>query len=248
METRGDVMKIYGHRGASEQYPENTMLAFKHAVEKGVDGIEADVHLTKDGRCVIIHDATIDRTSNGLGWIKDYTYEELLKYDFKNGKDVDDWIKIPTLDQLVSYAKESKVDLILDIKTDGYEYELIEEKILEQLEKYKMLNNTILASANIDTIKRIKELNSKVKTALIFERKFEDSYIKARHYSIDYIQPRYSMLSEKILHLAKDGPLPMIVWVVNKENDIKLMKANEVNICITDKISVAKKIVNQEKI
>lgn len=111
-------MKIFGHRGASDQYPENTMLAFRKAIEKGADGIEADVHLTKDGECVLIHDETIDRTSNGMGWIKDYTYEQLLEFEFKNGKDVEDWVKIPKLSQLLGLAKEEKKDVILDIKTD----------------------------------------------------------------------------------------------------------------------------------
>ena len=89
-------------------YPENTMIAFKKAIEKGADGIETDVHLTKDGKCVLIHDETIDRTSNGQGWIKDFTYNELLKYEFKNNKDVDEnWVKIPTLEQLLGLVKEN---------------------------------------------------------------------------------------------------------------------------------------------
>ena len=68
--------KIFAHRGYSGNYPENTMLAFKKAIECGVDGIELDVQLTKDGEVVIIHDETIDRTTNGKGYVVDYTYEE----------------------------------------------------------------------------------------------------------------------------------------------------------------------------
>lgn len=70
-------MKVMAHRGYSGKYPENTMLAFQKAVEVGCDGIELDVQLTRDGVLVIIHDERIDRTTDGTGSVKDYTYEEL---------------------------------------------------------------------------------------------------------------------------------------------------------------------------
>lgn len=69
------------HRGFSGKYPENTLLAFSKAIEEGVDGIENDVHLTKDGVLVVMHDELVDRTTNGKGYIKDKTYEELAQLD-----------------------------------------------------------------------------------------------------------------------------------------------------------------------
>ncbi len=69
------MVKNFAHRGFSGKYPENTMLAFEKAVEAGADGIELDVQLTKDGEIVIIHDETIDRTTDGKGFVADYTYE-----------------------------------------------------------------------------------------------------------------------------------------------------------------------------
>ena len=74
-------MIIFAHRGFSGLYPENTMLAFRKAAEVGCDGIELDVQLTKDGVIVIMHDETIDRTTNGKGNLRDYTYEELCAFD-----------------------------------------------------------------------------------------------------------------------------------------------------------------------
>ena len=74
-------MKIYAHRGYSGRYPENTMLAFQKAAETGCDGMELDVQLTKDGTVVVIHDEAVDRTTDGTGLVKDYTFEELRKLD-----------------------------------------------------------------------------------------------------------------------------------------------------------------------
>ena len=74
---RESRMKVMAHRGYSGKYPENTMLAFEEAAKTGADGIELDVQLTKDGQVVVIHDERIDRTTDGSGWVKDYTYEEV---------------------------------------------------------------------------------------------------------------------------------------------------------------------------
>ena len=71
-----------GHRGYSDKYPENTMMAFKAAINGNFDGVETDVQLTKDNQLVLIHDETINRTSNGRGYVKDYTYQELCKFNF----------------------------------------------------------------------------------------------------------------------------------------------------------------------
>lgn len=88
------------HRGYSEKYPENTMIAFVEAIEGNFDGIETDVHLTKDNRLVLIHDEKINRTSNGKGYVKDLTYDELCKYNFNyHFKEYKE--KIPLLEELL---------------------------------------------------------------------------------------------------------------------------------------------------
>ena len=99
-----------GHRGYSEKYPENTMLAFKKAIEGNFDGIETDVHLTKDNRLVLIHDEKINRTSNGKGYVKDYTYQQLCQFNFNyRFKDID--AKIPLLEELLDYCMDKNVIL-----------------------------------------------------------------------------------------------------------------------------------------
>lgn len=90
---------VWGHRGASGYAPENTMVAFEKAVEMGADGIELDVQLTKDGELVVIHDETIDRVSDGSGWVKDYTYAKLIKHNFNRTHPEYEHAQIPTLEE-----------------------------------------------------------------------------------------------------------------------------------------------------
>ena len=92
-----------GHRGYSSKYPENTMLAFKAAIDGNFDGVETDVQLTKDNRLVLIHDEKIDRTSNGKGYVKDYTYDQLCQFNFNYRFDGIE-AKIPLLEELLDYC------------------------------------------------------------------------------------------------------------------------------------------------
>lgn len=122
------MCKIFAHRGYSGKYPENTMIAFKKALECGVDGIELDIQLTKDGEVVIIHDETIDRTTTGKGFVIDYTYEELEKFDasFKF-KDLG-FNKIPTLREYFQLVKDYDIVTNVELKTGINEYLGIEKR------------------------------------------------------------------------------------------------------------------------
>ncbi len=118
------------HRGFSGMYPENTMEAFKKAVEIGSDGIETDLHITKDGVIVICHDETIDRTTDGSGFIKDYTYRELTEFNAGHGE------KIPSLDELMDYMKDKNLLLNLELKNDVIPYENLERSTIDKIYEY----------------------------------------------------------------------------------------------------------------
>ena len=108
-------MLLFGHRGYSDQYSENTMLAFSKAIESGFDGIETDVHKTKDGVLVLCHDEKINRTSDGKGYIKDMTYEELCAYNFGTKENPQ---RISLLKELLELCKGKNVKINLEIKTN----------------------------------------------------------------------------------------------------------------------------------
>ena len=116
-------MKNFAHRGFSGKYPENTMLAFQKAFETGADGIELDVQLTKDGEVVIIHDETVDRTTDGTGYVRDYPLEVLQKLDasYLYKKEVGFW-PIPTLREYCEWVCEKDLVTNIELKTSVFEY------------------------------------------------------------------------------------------------------------------------------
>ena len=126
-----NMTKNFAHRGFSGKYPENTLLAFSKAIEEGVDGIENDVHLTKDGVLVVMHDELVDRTTNGKGYIKDKTYEELAQLDasyiFKEYGPQ----KVPTLREYLELVKDTDIITNIELKTGVFEYTGIEQKVYD---------------------------------------------------------------------------------------------------------------------
>ncbi|MEG0453552.1 MAG: glycerophosphodiester phosphodiesterase family protein, partial [Coprobacillus sp.] len=104
------------HRGYSAYYPENTMEAFVQAYHKGFDGVETDVHLSKDGELVLIHDEKINRTSNGKGYVKDMTLDELRKFNYQYKFDGEH--PIPTLKELLTFIQDKDFKVNIELKTD----------------------------------------------------------------------------------------------------------------------------------
>lgn len=119
------MVQIFAHRGFSGYYPENTMLAFQKVAEETVaDGIELDIQLTKDGEIVIMHDEMLDRTTNGSGWLKDHTLEELKMLSVGvNVKGFFPRQTIPTLREYFTWLKTTKLITNIELKTSYFEYE-----------------------------------------------------------------------------------------------------------------------------
>ncbi len=164
--------KIYGHRGAKGMYPENTLLSFKKAIEQGVDGLEIDVHLSKDGEVVVIHDETLERTTSGSGWIKDLTLAEIKQvsagspFSHFSGYEAEwDKEKVPTLKEMLELLAPYPVELNIELKTNEVEYEGIEEKVHKLVQEYGKNREVIYSSFHLPTILRLKKVEPTVKIA-----------------------------------------------------------------------------------
>ena len=123
---------VWAHRGASGYAPENTLKAFQKAVEMGADGVELDVQLTKDGELVVIHDETVDRTSDGSGWVKDFTYARISRCNYnRTHKEGYERAMIPTLEEVYELLKPTGLTINVELKTGVVFYPEIEERVLD---------------------------------------------------------------------------------------------------------------------
>lgn len=166
-------MYIYAHRGFSGEYPENTMIAFQRAYELGVDGIELDVQMTKDGELVVIHDECIERTTDGIGYVKDFSFRQLRQLDAGS------WFhprfageRIPALAEVLDWLSDQKRSIILNIelKNSIIHYDGMEEKLLTLLYSYRSWSHRIVCSSfSIRSLYRLYQLDPNVDKAMLVE-------------------------------------------------------------------------------
>jgi glycerophosphoryl diester phosphodiesterase len=149
------------HRGASAQYPENTLLAFRQAIEQGVDALEIDIHCTADDELMVIHDSTLERTTNGRGSICDHNLREIRALDAGQGE------KIPLFTEVIQLAREAQVRLYVEIKGATELEELaITEGVIQTLQATDFLSQTIVTSFSSKALLRAKALHPEVSTML----------------------------------------------------------------------------------
>lgn len=162
---------IFAHRGYSGYYPENTLLAFQKVAEETVaDGIELDVQLTKDGEVVIMHDETLDRTTNGSGWLKDHTLEELKLLSVGvNMKGFLPRQTIPTLREYLEFIRTTKLITNIELKTGVFEYPGIEEKVVALVKEFGLEEQIWYSSFNHYTVAKILELQPSAKCGLLMD-------------------------------------------------------------------------------
>ena len=159
-------MKIWAHRGCSLRYPENTLLAFEKAANlDGLEGIELDV-MSKDGGLVIIHDEQLDRTTDGTGFVKDYTLSELKKFHIKTiNNELSE--TIPTLNEVMELLQKKRVKLNIELKNSKVMYHGMEEKIINVINKYGFEDRVVYSSFYAKSLEQIRKLLPKAEIGIL---------------------------------------------------------------------------------
>ncbi len=240
------MTKVWAHRGASGYYPENTMSAFQEAVKQKADGIELDVHLTKDGYLVVCHDETLNRTTNGKGFIKQYDLYELKQLDAGSWFDKKfKGEKIPLLEEAIDLVKKSNMELNIEIKAGSIFYPGIEEKVLKMIDKYGIRDKVIISSFDHYSLVKIKSMDKDIKTGILYSEALyrPTDYLKTT--GANALHPNYITLTKDIVEEAHSLGVEINTYTVNKEEHIRMIKAMNVNAIITNYPDLAKKILSE---
>ncbi|UAC47998.1 glycerophosphodiester phosphodiesterase [Bacillus aquiflavi] len=226
---------IFAHRGSKGTHPENTSAAFKEAVRLGVDGIELDVHLTKDNELVVIHDETVDRTTNGSGYVKEMTLAEIKSLDAGS------WFSskfesetIPTLSEVLELLKDTKKILNIEIKNDLVHYEGIEAKVLAEIEKYSYKDRIIVSSFNHQSIAKIKKQDKEIETALLTMIELDDPVQYANKLGAAAIHVYEPVAFSNMTKNVMENNLPVRTFTINDEKKMKQLISNGISAIMTD--------------
>lgn len=220
------------HRGYSGKFDENTMLAFRKALEYKADGIETDVQLSKDNIPVIIHDETLDRTTDGRGYVKEYKLSELKKFRTKNGEE------IPTLRELLVFVAESNLKVLnLELKNSILPYEGLEEKVLEMIYKHNLKEKVIISSFNHLSLVKIRKLNNEIKLGALTDSTLANVPKYLNDISVDCYHPYYpSILNNDYMKEIREAGITVNPYTVNEEEHMKMVIKVKPNSIITNEV------------
>lgn len=207
------------HRGFKGAYPENTMLAYEKAIEVGADGIEFDVHLTKDSELVIIHDETLERTTDGKGLIKDKTLQELKKLNASKGYLNCEDQTIPTLREYFDFAKNKDIITNIELKTSIIRYEGIEKKVYYLINEYGMKDKIIISSFNHNSLIKMKEIDREIKCGVLESSRLYKPWEYVKNMGMEYFHPLNFTVNKEIAEKFLENNIGLNIWFGKSDYD-----------------------------
>ncbi|OLN33856.1 glycerophosphodiester phosphodiesterase [Desulfosporosinus metallidurans] len=225
-------MKILGHRGAAGTSPENTILSFARGLELGVDGFEFDVQLSRDGEVVICHDERVDRTSDGNGWVKNFTLTELKKLNF--GVQFNKYAPIPTLVELLEMLTGRSLILNVEIKTGLIEYPGIVGKVAQLLEKYQVTPQSIISSFEHKTIVEVIENYPHLKTGLLYDCGLISPWLYAQNLGASHLHPHFAFVTPELVRESHLRGIGVHTWTVDEPWEMERVAISGADIVITN--------------
>ncbi len=237
---------IFAHRGFSASFPENTMMAFIEAEKEQADGIELDVHLTKDGEPVVIHDERVDRTTDGTGYVKDFTFKQLRNLDAA-------WYHhrsvrkepIPSLREVFEWLGSNDLLCNVELKTEKIPYQGIEQIVASLIRKYQLEERIIVSSFNHYSIITHYRLAPEIEIAPLFKDGLFMPWIYAKSIRAKGFHPHYRFATNELIKASMGNGIAVRPYTVNKEKELHRLFKIGCSAVITDEPAKAARIKKQ---
>ncbi len=232
-DTTTKKIRVVAHRGGAALAPENTLAAFTMALEYDVDTVELDIHLSSDGALMVIHDPTLKRLTNKEGSVSDYTAEELAQFDvastFKYGRHYFGIQTMPTLEEVIELVEEKakrpiNYQIEIKVKENGSRYEGIEQKLIDCLNTYGIVDRTIAISFNFPTLETLRTLEPKLKLGALISKEYlsskgitgpESVARNMKALNVEYVSIKAEYLSQGLYDQLRSQDLGVGVWTVD---------------------------------
>ncbi len=241
---------IFAHRGASKQCPENTLSAYKRAVEIGAGGIEIDIQLSKDGIPVVIHDRTLKRTTSGRGIVTETNFSDLKNLDagsWFSSAFMDE--RIPSLEEVLIWASDYS-DLCLNIELKYYSAndDKLARTAIPLIKQYRSDKNTMISSFEHDRLIDVHKLWPKLETAPLYKGNLYEPWHYAKKLKANAVHPQYKSLHKSIVKEIRSHGIKVRPYTVNEEKWIRQFLEWEVEGIMTDVPDLALNIMHNKQI
>lgn len=238
---------VIGHRGVPVLCPENTLPGFAKAIELGADGIELDVHLTSDGEIVVMHDEQVDRTTDGTGFVKDYSLAEFRKLNaaakYPGGFDPQ---QAPTLSEVFDLVGDRCKMINIEIKYGFVLYPGIEEKLVEFVKDRDMVEKVIFSSFNHYSMVHLKKIAPEFRVGLLYTGALVDPWDYATRIGADALHPNHQTVFPEICAGAHSSGIMVNTWTVNTREDLVRMIRSGADALITNDTALAIQVRAEE--
>lgn len=240
-ETTGELRQVetVAHRGASGYAPENTIAAFDKGVDMKADYIEIDVQRSKDGKLVIIHDTKVDRTTDGTGYVKDLTFDQIRSLDAGSWKGEQfKGEKIPTFDEILD-RYHGKIGILIELKAPEL-YPGIEEMVAQELKERNLdkpqNEKIIIQSFNFESMKKTNSLLPKVPIGVLTSNRADTSEQSLKEFATyaDYFNPSYGIVTEELVKQVHANGMKIQSWTVRSQEAAEFLLNMNVDGIITD--------------
>lgn len=242
MNIKSKNVLLIGHAGASKLAPANTLKSFQKAIDLGADYIEFDVHISRDGEIVIIHDRNTFATTGHSRLIKSMSLKELKTLNAGNGE------QVPTLQELIEIAKD-KIGLQIEVKARR-----MAERLVSILKKENLIESSIISSFLHDELLKIQKIEPKIKLATLepIEYPWRDNWEyrkrlikKVVDHDFYAIHPREDIVNKRLIEYAHESNIKVHVWTINDKNQMRNCINFGIDGIITDDIEAAKEVLNR---
>ena len=224
---------IIGHRGARGLEPENTILSYQTAIQLGADMIELDVHKTKDGHLVCIHDDKVDRTTDGTGLIAEMSLKDLQQLDAGHNE------HIPLLSEVLDFAR-NRISVNIELKVLD-----VEKQVIDMVQERDMKNEVIVSSFLHSTLQTIHTIDEEIKTAVLISKKQDDVVQYVQNLHSVALNPLYKLVTPELISQIHAHNIKLYSWTINEPEFMTDLAKKGVDGIITDFPNIAIKTLDQ---
>ena len=234
-------MIVMAHRGASADSPENTRIAVQTAVESGADYAEIDVHQTKDGEIILLHDETLDRTTSEKGYVWDFTWDEIRRLDAGSWfGDEFQGEPVPSLEEIIRFST-GRIKLNIEIKISREEPDIV-SKVVTIIHNYDFEDDCIVTSFDREAVEKIKEIDHRIKTGFIFGKDYPEGVFTG---SWEVLSCNYKVVDKEFVKKAKKNKKKVYVWTVDEKSEMLRLIDLKIDAIITNKPKYLVKVLRE---
>jgi glycerophosphoryl diester phosphodiesterase len=223
---------VIGHRGAMGAWPENTMLSFEQAVASGADWVELDVHLSRDGVPVVIHDPTLERTTSGSGLVADYSLADLQALDAGQGQ------RIPTLEQVLCWARDHHVGVDIEVKHSE------PEPVVQLVERFALFDQVLVSTFDHVLLRRFRDLEPRLGLGALYAHRPVDPLRIAAETGAAMLLPHWSYVVGEDVAAIHAAGLRAGTWATSEPSVLRRLIAAGVDAIATNDPEVLRQIID----